>query len=130
MDHSDVKLKRAGATSVIMPDKIGGKRMAKLVAQPDIVEFIDYMMLQSAESVVLDEISCSSIAACFEGKSIRTLDIKNESGANIVGMKRKDNSLLINPVPETTLEPSDKLFVLGSRKQIDSLIRLISTQID
>ncbi|MCK5066481.1 MAG: NAD-binding protein, partial [Bacteroidales bacterium] len=30
LDNSDVKLKRAGATNVIMPDKIGGQRMAKL----------------------------------------------------------------------------------------------------
>jgi len=50
-DNSDVKLKRAGATNVIMPDKIGGKRMAKLVAQPDIVEFIDFMLLQGMDSV-------------------------------------------------------------------------------
>ncbi|MEJ2027630.1 MAG: NAD-binding protein, partial [Limibacillus sp.] len=55
-EQSDVKLKRAGATNVIMPDKIGGKRMAKLVAQPDIVEFVDYIMLQSAENVVLEEL--------------------------------------------------------------------------
>ncbi len=128
MDHSDTKLKRAGANNVIMPDKIGGQRMAKLVAQPDIVEFIDYMLLQSAENVVLEEISCEKLAYCFAGKSIRELDIKNESGANIIGMKRLDNSILINPLPETMLEPSDKLFALGTRKQISSLFDLISQE--
>lgn len=130
MDNSDTKLKRAGATNVIMPDKIGGKRMAKLVAQPDIVEFIDYMLLQSAENVVLEEISCENIASCYSGKSIRDLDIKNEAGANIIGMKREDNSILINPLPETTLESSDKLFALGTRKQISSLLKLITHEID
>jgi voltage-gated potassium channel len=29
-----------------MPEKVGGQRMAKLVAQPDIVEFLDYITLQ------------------------------------------------------------------------------------
>ncbi len=124
--NSDVKLKRAGATNVIMPDKIGGQRMAKLVAQPDIVEFVDYMLLQSMEHVVLELISCDKIAASFTGKSIRELDIRNESGANIIGMKRLDESFLINPEPDTTLNPSDRLFALGTRKQINHLIDLIT----
>ncbi len=104
MDNSDIKLKRAGASNVIMPDKIGGQRMAKLVAQPDIVEFVDFMLLQSVENVVLEQISCENIASCFAGKSIRELDIRNQSGANIIGLKRSDKSYLINPVPETNLQ--------------------------
>lgn len=127
-DNSDVKLKRAGASNVIMPDKIGGQRMAKLVAQPDIVEFVDYMLLQSVENVILEQISCQKISTSFAGKSIRELDIRNESGANIIGMKRADNSFLINPVPETQLFSTDKLFALGTRKQIDHLKRTITTE--
>jgi voltage-gated potassium channel len=127
MDHSDVKLKRAGAYNVIMPDKIGGKRMAKLVAQPDIVEFIDYILLQSAKNVVLEEISCEKLATCFAGKSIRELDIRNETGANIIGMKREDNSYLINPNPETVLTSSDKLFALGTKAQITMFRKTIET---
>lgn len=128
VDNSDIKLKRAGAANVIMPDKIGGQRMAKLVAQPDIVEFVDFMLLQSVENVVLEQISCENIASCFTGKSIRDLDIRNESGANIIGMKREDNSFLINPVPETILMPTDKLFALGTRKQINNLLQKITTE--
>lgn len=127
MENSDVKLKRAGATNVIMPDKIGGQRMAKLVAQPDIVEFIDILLLQTLDSVVLEEISCKDLAECFAGKSIFELDIRNTSGANIIGLKRKDKSYLINPLPETTLTSSDQLFALGTRAQISLLRRTIST---
>ena len=56
-ENSDIKLKRAGATNVIMPDRVGGQQMAKLVTQPDIVEFLDYMMLQEPDSVFLEELS-------------------------------------------------------------------------
>lgn len=129
MENSDVKLKRAGATNVIMPDKIGGQRMAKLVAQPDVVEFIDILLLQSADNVVLEEISCKNLAACFAGKSIRELDIRNTSGANIIGMKRKDKSYLINPLPETTLSSSDQIFALGTRAQINHLRNTISMEL-
>jgi len=128
VDHADIKLKRAGATNVIMPDKIGGQRMAKLVAQPDIVEFVDYMLLQSTENVVLEEVSCDMIASRFSGKSIRELDLRNESGANIIGLKRADKSYLINPLPETELNVADHLFVLGTRKQIIRLKNLLSSE--
>ena len=43
-------------------------------SEQDIVEFIDYMLLQSTENVVLEEISCDDIAECYAGKSIRELD--------------------------------------------------------
>ena len=125
-DYSDVKLKRAGATNVIMPDRIGGQRMAKLVIQPDVVEFLEYVMLQSSENVALEELSCENLASCFAGKSIRELDIRNESGANIIGMKREDNSFLINPLPEVFLTPHDRLFVLGTKRQVHKLKKIIS----
>jgi Trk K+ transport system NAD-binding subunit len=38
-------------------------------------------------------------------------------------MKRGDNSILINPLPETLLTPSDKLFVLGSRNNAMDLLK-------
>ncbi len=128
VDHADAKLKRAGATNVIMPDKIGGQRMAKLVAQPDIVEFVDYMLLQSTENVVLEEVNCESIANCHAGKTIRELDLRNESGANIIGLKKEDKSYLINPLPETELNTSDRLFVLGTRRQIARLKKLLASE--
>ena len=127
VDNSDVKLKRAGATNVIMPDKIGGQRMAKLVAQPDVVEFIETMLLQSVDSVVLEEISCKDLAARFADKSISELDQANTSGAKVIGLKREDRSYLINPVPETILVSSDMLFALGTRTQINQLINTITT---
>lgn len=124
-DHSVEKLKRAGASNVIMPDKIGGQRMAKLVAEPDLVEFIEYLMLQSHKDVSLEEISCENLAVCFKNKSIKELDIQNASGTNIIGIKRPDKSFIINPSPDMKLSPGDQLFVLGKQEQIESLKSLI-----
>ena len=100
--------------------------MAKLVAQPDIVEFIDFMLLQGVDSVVLEQISCENLASCFAGKSISELDVANTTGANIIGLKRKDKSYLINPHKDTRLTVSDKLFALGTREQINQLISTIT----
>jgi voltage-gated potassium channel len=124
-EHSDAKLKRAGATNIIMPDRIGGQRMAKLVTQPDVVEFLDFLMLQSSENVALEEVSCNKLNICFEGKAIRELDTRNDSGANIIGLKRPDNSYIINPLPETQISVNDKLFALGTRNQLTRFKKIL-----
>jgi len=124
-DKSDIKLKRAGANNVIMSDKIGGQRMAKLVTEPDVVEFLEYIMLQRKKDVSLEEISCKNLSSCFADKSIRELDVRNVSGANIVGLKRPDNSYIVNPNPEIKLTLHDQLFVLGTVGQIKKLKEII-----
>jgi voltage-gated potassium channel len=108
-----------------MPDRVGGQQMAKLVTQPDIVEFLDYMMLQEPGSVFLEELSLKNLANCFEGKQVEELWQKNNSGANIVGLRRNDRSYVVNPGKEVTLSCEDQLFVLGTVDQIERLKKLI-----
>jgi voltage-gated potassium channel len=119
--ESLMKLKRAGATNVIMPERIGGQRMAKLVHQPDVVEFLEYILLQKTQDVILEELSCRKMAQQWVGKSIADMKIRENSGANIIGIKTGGARYVFNPDPEMILSRNDQLFVLGNRKQIDRL---------
>lgn len=123
--QSDNKLKRAGADNVIMPDRLGGQQMAKLVAQPDVVEFLDNILLQSTHGVKLEEVSCINLAGCFVGKSIRELNVRDKSGANIIGLKDEDGGYVYNPSPEIVLDKCFHLFVLGSKEQVYNLKKLL-----
>ncbi|MRT94473.1 TrkA family potassium uptake protein [Ancylomarina sp. 16SWW S1-10-2] len=125
--QSDNKLKRAGANNVIMPDLLGGRRMAKLVAQPDVVEFVDKILLQSVKGVNLKEVSCSQLASCFVGKSILDLNVRNISGANIIGLKDGDGNYIYNPSPNIILNNQFQLFVLGDDIQLRRIIELLNT---
>jgi len=82
-------------------------------------------MLQSHKDVSLEEISCENLAVCFANKSIKELDIRNVSGANIIGLKMANKSFIVNPSPEIRLSKGDQLFVLGKQEQIESLKSLI-----
>jgi voltage-gated potassium channel len=126
-ENSDKKLKRAGANNVIMPDRVGGQRMAKLVTQPDVAEFVDYIMLQEPDNVFLEELTCEKLASCFDGRVIRELEIRNRSGANIIGLRRADRSYIINPSHDVVLSSSDKLFALGTVSQINQLKKILTT---
>lgn len=120
--HSDKKLIRAGANNVIMPDKVGGSHMAKLVAEPDVVEFLDAILLRSGgHEVNISEISCEKLKACFMNKTIGELEIRKNSGANLIGMKTEEGSYIFNPAPDVQLFAGDKLFALGTRSQLERL---------
>lgn len=124
---SDVKLRRAGADNVIMPDRIGGQRMAKLVAQPDVVEFWEYVLLQNAKDVSLEMVSCTRMSNKEEGElSIRELGLREKTGANIVGIKTEEGNFIFNPSPDFTLTSSDQLFVMGSPEQISKMREILN----
>ena len=127
-DHSDAKLKRAGASNVIMPDKIGGIRMAKLVVQPDVVEFIENILLQSDNKVRLEEISGADISRDFLKGTIKDLEVRTKSGASIMGIKTLSGEYIFNPPPDTRLSDKDKFFVLGSPDQIQRLKEVVNVQ--
>lgn len=124
-EGADIKLQRAGANNVIMPDKMGGRRMARLVAQPDIVEFLDYMMLQSSKNALIDEISLQHITDYLNGRPLREIEKYNDTGAKIIGLKQQDRNFVINPLPETIVTSRDKFFALGTKKQLEQLRNLI-----
>jgi voltage-gated potassium channel len=123
--NSDKKLRSAGATNVIMPDKIGGQRMAKLVVQPDVVDFVDYIMLRSPEGVYIEEISCKGLDKGFAEKSIGEWAIRRTTGANIIGMKTIENNYVVNPSPTVKITADDQIFVLGNPEQIKNLKKIL-----
>lgn len=120
--RSDVKLRRVGADNVIMPDRIGGQRMAKLVAQPDVVEFWEYVLLQRVKDVSLETIICDNTPDDAMQCTLKSLGLREKSGgANIVGIKTQEGNFVFNPSADFALQNSDMLFVLGSPTQIQVL---------
>lgn len=120
-EWSDVKLKHAGANNVIMPDLVGGRRMAKLVASPDIVYFLEYMQRKQEGEVQLIELSCKDFANTFLEKAVGELNFKKIAGVNIVGLRNSEGKYLFNPSPELKLQPENKLFVMGNEEQLNKL---------
>jgi voltage-gated potassium channel len=127
IETSITKLKHAGANNVIMPEKIGGAYMASLVMKPDIMEFIAQLTGQDSDiSLAFEEIPLSCLSNETDGISIRDLDVRNKTGANIIGLKNKEGEFTINPQPVLRICGEDNLIILGSGKQIQDMKDLIS----
>ena len=124
------KLKIAGAGNVIMPDTLGGTHMASLVVNPDVIEFLDHISIQGAAEVNLEEVSYSDVPNELKLLSIKELDARNKLGINIIGFKTSKGEYIINPDPDTRLEPDSKLFVLGTKRQISLLNKVFKIRAD
>lgn len=125
-DSSEKKLRMAGVDSVVMPERVGGAHMATLIAQPDIVEFLEHLTVHSDTPSRLVEIMCSELPKELINKPIKEIGIREKSGANIIGFKTATGDIIVNPSPDTKLMPLAKLFVLGTDDQINSLKQTMS----
>jgi voltage-gated potassium channel len=124
-DGSDTKLKIAGADNVIMPDKVGGAHMATLVMKPDVMEFIDMITTQGGGNINLEEIAFEKVPESLKNRTLRDLQVRNKSGANIIGFKTAGGDYLVNPSADTEVIPHSKIFVLGTPDQIRILKGLL-----
>jgi len=113
------KLKIAGASHVIMPDKISGQQMARMIAQPEVVEFLDYLMIEKSNEILLEEIECKQFIT-KETITVGELNHKSKGNLNIIGLKREIGTYVVNPVQETIIYKLDLIFVLGKLSEIES----------
>lgn len=124
-ESSCKKLMIAGATNIIMPDKIGGEHMASLVVTPDLIEFVDKLTIYEEGSTNLEEIAINDLPQEFLNKTILDLDLRNISGCTVIGFKTADHKYIINPEATTKLEPNSNLIVLGRPNQIQKLRQVL-----
>lgn len=118
---SQKKMLLAGADRVIMPEQIGGFYMATLITKPDAVEFFSFITNENQTDIGFDEISFDEVPENCKNKSIRDLNIRSTTGANIIGFKDDRDKYMVNPPPDVILKKGSSFIVLGSRQQLDAL---------
>ena len=118
-DSSIKKLKIAGASNVIMPDKIGGAHMATLVMLPDVVELLSIMSTRNNAEFRVAELEAGKTITLNE------LDLWKKTNCTLLGIKNKDNHFTINPPATHTVNAGEDLIVMGSDAQIENAKKLI-----
>lgn len=114
------KLQQVGADGVVMPEAIGGMRMASELLRPDVVSFLDIMLRNKDETIRVDEIRVQD-GAKVVGSSLADSGVTTTEGATLVAISRGSNAYRFNPAPDTRLEAGDVLIMLGNTRVIQSL---------
>lgn len=115
-EESEAKLKRAGADRIILPYRIGGRRMALLTLRPLVVDFIDTTMHSRRGELVLENIKVTSESP-LAGVTIKE-GLSCCGAIAILALKKKDGKLIPNPPNDATMETDDELVIIGTREQL------------
>jgi voltage-gated potassium channel len=116
-EAAEPKLRRAGADRVITPTEIGGRRMAAMVLQPVVSEYLDVVTRGEALQFKLEEILLGE-SDPYTGRSIGDSRIRAETGAYILAVHRAGGHVNTNPAPELVLEAGDRLVAIGTEDQL------------
>jgi len=114
------KLQRAGANRIVQPYQAAGRTMANLLLRPQVTAFVDVMTTASGEDLRFEEIEVTG-ASGRGGKSIRELDIRQQTGALIVALRKRDGSFDTTPTPDAVLDVGDILIAAGTEEELRAL---------
>ena len=112
------KLKLAGANNVILPDQIGGNHMASLVVVPDLLEFVDNLSIIGNQNINIEEIPVEKLYDVSNVKTILELDLRKNTGCNVIGYKDSNGEYHINPDANQKLIPGSKFEVIKNAGHI------------
>jgi len=117
-ESAEKKLYRAGANKVVKPFAIGGIHMAHLITQPYVIEFLEILTGIKEQDLQLEEYMFNELKEDFKNKTIKELDIRQNTGATVIGVKDPEKGFVFDPNSETPIKKGDILIVLGSQESL------------
>ena len=119
------KLQLAGADRVVQPYQAAGRVMANLLLRPQVTAFVDVVTTASGHDLRFEEIEVTAESG-QGGKSIRELDIRRQTGALVVALRKRDGSFDTTPTPEAVLDVGDVLIAAGTEEELRLLERIFA----
>jgi voltage-gated potassium channel len=90
-----------------------------------VTAFVDVVTSASGSDLRFEEIEVTT--ACGQGgKSIKDLDVRKETGALIVALRKQDGTFDTTPTPEAVLEVGDVLIAAGTEEELLALEELFA----
>ena len=111
-------LRRIGADSVVYPDRDSAHRLARAIANHEVIDF-----LEVSEGYSIAEID---VPDGVRGKTLAEADLRNRTGVTVLCIRRSDPDpkkprKIVIPHANDVIASDDRLIVFGETKNIDSL---------
>jgi len=122
-EESENKLLRAGAQKVVMLYRSAGKRMANILVEPELEEYLDELSdannlnLRIAQFLIREHSS-------LVGKSFQEVDLYNNHRINVVGYKLPGGELHTTPRPAEIIQKNGTIIAIGQGGDLEMLNHL------
>ncbi len=121
---SESKLIRAGASRVVSPYLIGGRRMAMVLKRPTVVDFIDIAMMDNHLGLMIEEARVGA-GSNLVGKALMDSHLRQDFSIIIVAIKKPTDEMIFNPAPSEHLEAGDVIVALGKREDLNRMRKIL-----
>lgn len=115
--ESEEKLRRAGANKVINPSSMAGIHIAKGIANPFTVHYIDTVLYGTEQNFAIEEIEMAAGSSLI-GKTLMEGNVRNRFDVTILAILR-DGHIIHNPTGAEKLAERDMIIVFGSVKKLE-----------
>ena len=122
---NEEKMIRAGATRVVCPYLMGGRRMAQMLRRPTVVDFIDTATMEGGLGLRMEEAVVGK-GSGLVGKSLMGNRIRQDFGVIVVAIKRASGQMVFNPTPTEILEAGDVIVVIGKKEDLKRMGQVLN----
>ena len=119
-EDTENKLYRAGANKVILPLVQVGKRLAKIMINPDITSFLDVVSGDTELDLLMDELKILQDSE-LDGKTVLNSGIREKTNGMVIAIKKDYDKLIVNPSIQEEIKNGDTLIVICEVAKIDIL---------
>jgi len=119
------KLRLAGADRIVQPYQAAGRAMANLILRPQVTAFVDVVTTASGNDLRFEEIEVTAESG-QGGRSIREIDIRKETGALVVALRKRDGTFDTTPTPEAVLDVGDVIIAAGTEEELRALEQIFA----
>lgn len=125
-NHSEnvSRIQKAGADKVAMPNQIGGFHMATMVIRPGVLDFFDVLTSKDSANLQVEELIVTKGSKLVGAKLGPIMQAIGE-GVAILALNNSEGKSKVNPTGQETVYEGDKLILMGTKKQLDTLSRNI-----
>jgi voltage-gated potassium channel len=123
VEESEPKLLRAGATRVILPYHITGRRLVTMLVRPDAADFLDEVSHTSGMELLLEQVEVSPGSALV-GRTIAETWAAHTLDVTVLACKTVEGQWSTRPQGNSVVRAGSRLIALGTVDHLQKLIDL------
>ena len=117
------RIVRAGADKVSMPNQIGGFHMATLLMRPHVIDILDSLSTNKSSELQVKEVLVPK-SSRVSGHRLENI-LKHADGITVLALNTASGNSQVHPTGREVVYAGDRLVVMGTKNQLNSLEKLV-----
>ncbi len=122
---SENKLLSAGADKVVSPYRMGGHRIAQMIARPAVTDFLELATMGESRDFKMEEMSVHRSSKWID-MALQNTGIRKDLNLIIVAVRKPGGEMLFNPSSQAKLQGGDTIVAIGEKQNLEGLEKILN----